>query len=159
MSGFCKNYETDTIMALKAANSNFEQLLQQRLSNIEKVLIYRLEAYVEELINDAKLSGEYNDQTGNLRSSIGGVLLRNGIPVAYRGFEPLAGGTQGTMTGKDFINRMIPQMGKGYVILVVAGMQYASYVEQLHNLNVLSLTEMKAVRELPGILKEIRDEV
>jgi hypothetical protein len=146
-------------MALKAVNKNFESALQQKLVNIERALVYRLEAYVEELINDAKLSGEYNDQTGNLRSSIGGVLLKNRKPITYRGFVPVAGGTHGAIMGKDFLNRIAAQLGTGYVILIVAGMEYASYVEQIHSLNVLSLTEMKAVRELPGILKEIRDEV
>lgn len=146
-------------MALKAIHKNFENVLQRKIANIEKALVYRLEAYVEELINDAKLSGEYNDQTGNLRSSVGGVLLKNRKPITYRGFQPVAGGTPGAVKGKEFLDRMIPQLGTGYVILVVAGMEYASYVEQIHNLNVLSLTEMKAVRELPGIFREIRDEV
>ena len=55
-------------------------LLQYSL-RIEKALIFQLEFFVAQLQNHAKNSAGYQDQTGNLKSSIGGVVLKNGKPT------------------------------------------------------------------------------
>lgn len=147
-------------ISLKLKKDVIDKAIVKRQKQIQAALIYRLTAYVEELVNDAKLSGAYNDQTGNLRSSIGGVLLYNKQAITYEGFEEVAvGGTVGKNKGLEYLNSLIPTMRDGYVILLVAGMNYASYVEEIHNLNVLSLTEMKNARELPQIFKEVIDEI
>ena len=151
-------------ISLKLQKDVLDKAIVKRQKQIQAALIYRLTAYVEELVNDAKLSGAYNDQTGNLRSSIGGVLLYNKQAITYEGFEEVAvggtvRGTVGKNKGLEYLNSVIPTMRDGYVILLVAGMNYASYVEEIHNLNVLSLTEMKNARELPQIFKEVIDEI
>ena len=56
------------------------ELVLKRLT-YEKQLTYLLEAAVAELVNHAKLGAEYQDQTSNLKSSIGGIVLRNGVPI------------------------------------------------------------------------------
>ena len=147
-------------ISLKLKKDALDKAIMKRQKQIQAALIYRLTAYVEELVNDAKLSGAYDDQTHNLRSSIGGVLLYNKQAITYEGFEEVAvGGTVGKNKGLEYLNSLIPTMRDGYVILLVAGMNYASYVEEIHNLNVLSLTEMKNARELPQIFKEVIDEI
>lgn len=124
---------------------------------IEAALIYRLEAYVAELQNHAKLSAEYQDQTSNLKSSIGGAVLKNGKPISYAGFE--GNGIEGPEAGTAFINSLLTQYPKGYVIIIVAGMTYATYVENYHNLNVLKKTELKMQQELPGILENLKQRI
>jgi hypothetical protein len=47
-------------------------------------------------------------------------------------------------------------MNNGYVILLVAGMQYATYVEDHHNLNVLKQSELLMDRELPIIIEKLK---
>lgn len=114
---------------------------------IEKALIYRLEYLVMQLQNHAKENAGYKDQTANLKSSIGGVVVKDGKAISYKGFVKesvsigLEGGS-GTGTGMSFINTLLGQISNGYGIIVVAGMEYASYVENHHNLNVLKKTEL-----------------
>lgn len=123
---------------------------------IEKALIFNLEFLVTELQNHAKESAEYEDRTSNLKSSIGGVLLKDRKPITYKGFVNQGTADTGDITGLEFINSKIAEMENGYVIVVVAGMEYASYVENEHNLNVLKKTELKMNRELPRMLKRLK---
>lgn len=142
-------------MALKLQNKKeFTQYLFQQAERMEQALVYNLEALVAELENHAKLSAEYKDQTSNLKSSIGGVVLQNGKPVTYKGFT--SGTPEGNTTGMNYINSLIPNYPKGFVLLVVAGMDYAAYVEDIHNLNVLKKTELKMAREIPVLLNRLK---
>ena len=120
---------------------------------IEKALIYQLEYMVAELSNHAKLNAGYQDQSSNLKSSIGGVVLKNGIPVSYKGFE--GAGDSGPDTGKAFLDTLISQAGSGYVLILVAGMEYATYVENYYGLNVLKKSELRMRTELPKELNRL----
>ena len=124
---------------------------------IEKALIFQLEYLVAELVNHAKLSGEYNDVTSNLRGSIGGVVLKNGKPITYKGFQ--GGGSSGGKKGLEFINSLISDVGTGYALIIVAGMEYATYVENFHGLNVLKKSELKMAKELPLLLKRLKRKI
>lgn len=132
----------------------FERHLMSMKSRIENALIYKLEYFVSVLENHAKTSGAYKDQTARLRSSIGGVVLKNGIPVKYAGFEG-SGGSEGI----KFLNTLLSTAPPGYAIIVVAGMDYASYVEDIHELNVLKRTELKMRRELPKQIDRLRKSI
>ena len=137
----------------KAVLSQFALIAKR----IELALIRNLEIFVTKLEDHAKLSAGYKDQTGNLKSSIGGVVLKNGVPITYRGFE--GKGADGVNTGLEYINSLISNYKKGYVILVVAGMDYAAYVEDYHDLNVLKKTELKMARELPKLLLNLKSTI
>lgn len=130
--------------------------IKSRYQVIENALLYRLEFLVTELQNHAKASGAYQDQTSNLRSSIGGVVVKNGKVIEYRGFE---GTQEGSSTGLEFINSIIGEMGSGYRIILVAGMNYASYVEEYHGKNVLKATELKAQQDIQVLMKELKLEI
>jgi hypothetical protein len=123
-----------------------------RAKVIEQSLIYYLEYAVSELTEHAITNKGYQDQTANLKSSIGGCVLKDGKPVTYRGFE---GQTAGKQTGLEFLNSLISSVGSGYTIIIVAGMEYATYVENYHGLNVLKKTELAA----PAVLKSMIDEL
>ena len=139
------------MLALKN-KKQLNQYINQQAIRIEKALIYALEYHVTQLQNHAKKEGTYNDITGNLRNSIGGVVLKNGKPVTYKGIENSSSAT-------IFIDSLIPRFPNGYVLLIVAGMEYATYVENRHNLNVLSKTELKMKAELPGILAKLKKKI
>ena len=57
--------------------------LQAKMKDIVELLIKQLSYIGEECIRIARESGSYNDITGNLRSSIGYVILYDGKPVQY----------------------------------------------------------------------------
>ena len=128
---------------------------------IEKALIYQLEYFVADLVNFSKSGfvAGYEDQTSNLKSSIGGVILKDGKPITYRGFENEGTATKGSQTGMEFINSKISEVGSGYVILVVAGMEYATYVENYHNLNVLKKTELRMKKKLPLEMQKLKQKI
>lgn len=142
-------------MAIKQRNkAEINKYLKNYVQVIEKALLFNLGAYVAELENHAKLSAEYKDQTSNLKSSIGGVLLKNGKPIKYEGFS--GKGQEGTKTGKVYINELIQNYQTGYAILIVAGMNYAAYVEDIYNKNVLKKTELKMRSELPILISKLK---
>lgn len=129
-----------------------KELARQKLL-IEKALVYRLSYFIDQLVNHAKNTGSYTDRTSNLRSSIGGVLLKDGVPVTYKGFD---GKVEGINTGKQFLAEVIGKVPSGYVIVIVAGMEYATYVEDGYDFVVLRESELKMFSELPGIIEKIK---
>lgn len=142
-------------MAIKQRNkAEINNYLKKYVQVIEQAILFELGAHVAELENHAKLSAGYNDQTSNLKSSIGGVLLKNGKPINYVGFS--GKGEEGARTGKVYINELIQNYQSGYAILIVAGMNYAAYVEDIYNLNVLKKTELKMRAELPILVSKLK---
>mgnify|MGYP004444820349 CR=1 FL=1 len=105
-------------------------------------------------------SGGYDDQTGNLRSSIGFGVLYNGELQEVGGFKRVEGhvtdpkGQDPTQIGEEAIAtyaEMMPR--KGYCIVVVAGMNYARYVED-KGYNVLHLTRPELRNEVQFLAKQ-----
>ncbi|KAA6300982.1 MAG: hypothetical protein EZS26_002874 [Candidatus Ordinivivax streblomastigis] len=79
----------------------------------------------------AKQTNACQDQTGALRSSIGYVLYHNGVEIAHS-FESTGGekGEEGAQTGLAFARKKASEAGdKTIVAIVVAGMDYAIYME------------------------------
>lgn len=142
-------------MGLKLKNKKqLQNYLKRFVVRVEKALVYNMEALVAQLQNHAKQSAGYQDQTSNLKGSIGGVVLKDGRPISYKGFD--AGGEEGNTQGLEYINSLISNYGSGYTILIVAGMEYATYVENYHNLNVLAKTELKLQRDIPKMLERLK---
>ena len=140
-------------------NSNdIERILREKIEKYHQKVIRILRIVGEKCINEAREYGSYQDQTGNLRSSIGYIVLKDGKPIEKGGFAPTERGTKkgkdGQKEGEAFINKVISQYPKGFVLVVVAGMKYASYVEA-RNYNVLSSAELLAEKEVPKLLKAL----
>ena len=140
-------------------NSNdIERILREKIEKYHQKVIRILRIVGEMCINEARTNGSYQDQTGNLRSSIGYVVLQDGKSIEKGGFAPTERGTKkgkdGQKEGEAFINKVISQYPKGFVLVVVAGMKYASYVEA-RNYNVLSSAELLAEKEVPKLLKAL----
>ena len=75
----------------------------------------------------------YTVQTGNLVSSVGYVISANGQIVQQSTFEAVAGGngngSAGSSNGKQYARKLVSQYPTGYALILVAGMHYASYVQ------------------------------
>ena len=72
-------------------------------------------------------SGSFNDQTGNLRSSIGFIIMYNG-EIVEQNFTH-SGGKVGQAEGLGFAKKLGKEHPKGWALITVAGMEYAGYVE------------------------------
>lgn len=114
-------------------------------------------------------SGGYDDQTGNLRSSIGFRIYKDGVSVEDGGFESI-GGPEGEANAKkalDLYSDKIPTTG--WTLLIVAGMNYASAVEsgnrktrngryyQAKGYNVLHLTGVEMSKRIDELIKEFKE--
>ena len=98
----------------------------------------------EQCIIEAREAGNYTDQTGNLRSSIGYAVVMDGKVVQRDCIDKVKQGDKGVSEGDDYLSKRIKKARKkGIVLIVTAGMNYAEYVEA-KGYNVLSSAELKA---------------
>lgn len=123
----------------------------QQISKYEKVLLNIFCEAGEECIIEAKNGGTYTDWSGNLRSSIGYAVLRDGKVYQQGQVEQTKDGKKGIEEGKKYLeDRIKKAKQEGIVLIVTAGMNYAEYVEARGKV-VLKSAELKAldiVREL-----------
>ena len=109
-----------------------------------RVIVNTLCYVGERCIIEARDAGTYQDQTGNLRSSIGYAVIWDGRVVQRDCIDKVLQGDLGTSEGNAFLTKCIKERKrKGIVLIVTAGMNYAEYVEA-KGYNVLSSAELKA---------------
>ena len=99
------------------------------------------------------------DQSGNLRSSIGYVIVHNGKIIKYSTFNQVKQGTDGIKEGKELATEIAKQYVSGYALIVVAGMNYAELVEAMDNKNVLASAELFARKELPKMMMKLKTQI
>lgn len=133
--------------------ADVDAYLKDQLSKREKSIIRTLNFVGITCINEARTNGKYIDQTGNLRSSIGYAIIQNGVIVNQSRFEQVKDGKDGKKEGSELLSDLISSSTKGIVLIVVAGMNYAAYVET--SLNVLTSAELLAQDLVPKMLREI----
>ena len=117
--------------------------LQAKMKDIVALLVKQLSFIGEECIRIARESGSYNDITGNLRSSIGYVVLVDGKPVVT-GASKQYSGKAGPPAAEALLQSLQAKFPWGVVLIVCAGMKYAAYVEAVHHKDVLTSAELKA---------------
>jgi len=138
------------ITPMQAVN---DSLLRQ-IENSEKAIINSLSYVGEYCINEARTGGTYTDQTGNLRSSIGYVLVKDGQVIQQSSFQQVKQGTEGAREGETFAKQIVSKFPKGICLIVVAGMKYASYVSA-KGFNVLDSSEDLAANLVPQLMKQL----
>lgn len=131
----------------KWSDSEIEKIVNEKMELINQAIIRRMSKIGEEAVNRARTVGNYTDRTARLRNSIGYVLVANGRIVNQyfpndakpnvKDPIPSIGGAQ---TGKTFAESKAMEFTEGYVLIVVAGMEYALNVES-KNYDVLSSTK------------------
>lgn len=142
-----------------AAISN---LMTEKIERLEKSIEFNVIYHIgPDVSAHAKTYKTFKDDTSNLVSSIGFVLAKNGEIISMGGFEAKGGpngdGAEGVRKGKEYAEELARSSGKGYVLIIVAGMDYASYVEA-KGYNVLTESgkylESEANKMIERILKK-----
>ncbi len=136
----------------KFTRSDVKKAYDNFVDGVKKQQIKRLQYLGEICLNEARMNGNYQDQTGNLRSSIGYTVFVDGVAV-HSMFEQTKEGSQGVRAGEVLANR-VGKGTTGVCLVVTAGMDYALYVES-KGYNVLSSAEHLAERELPRMLENL----
>lgn len=131
-----------------------ERATAQMIDQLVQVLRYVGEAAV----NDAREFGSYKDQTGNLRSSVGYVIVRDGQIVGNSGFDRvLETATDGPLAGSRLAEKLAADYDVGQIaLIVVAGMHYAIYVTA-KGYNVINSAEILAENLLPKLLRQLNE--
>lgn len=95
----------------------------------------------EEFVKIARKKGNYQDHTGNLHSSIGYAIINDGN-ILNENYEQSTEGTDkqtGMREAKRLISELASVYSDGWVLVGVAAMPYAVYVEAIENLDVISV--------------------
>lgn len=139
----------------KKAKSAFYNYIIKQQEKAREGAITALNYVGLECIKEARQSGKYTDQSGNLRSSINYAIIENGLIMKKGAFErvkPTA--TNAETQGNALINKLAGTYNSGLVLVVVAGMEYAAYVEA-RGYNVLNSAETLAKTLVPKMIKQL----
>lgn len=138
----------------KVSNAFYSYVIKQQ-QNAKEAAITALNYVGLECVKEARQNGKYTDRTGNLRSSIGYVVLENGIPIKKGGYQKVLNTATEAQTKSDsLISSLAATYKTGLVLIVLAGMDYAVYVEA-KGYNVLNSAETLAKKLVPQMLKEL----
>jgi len=133
-------------------NEQIEEMDRQTLDAFKRVLARALQIQRAKMRED----GGYNDQTGQLRSSTGGIIYRDG-KVLHEDFELSPYGTDKAPGLKEGREKAFAELreSSGWGITLVAGMEYASWVEKNHGLTVVTDASKEVEKSLDQAFNEI----
>lgn len=133
-------------------------------ARVHRATVKALQYIGEQCVKLAREKGTYNDITGNLRNSIGYVLVKNGSIIS-KNFEQRveskvvsSANGKGILEGEALAVELASRVNKGYALIVVAGMHYAHYVETL-NKDVLDSAERWANEQVPRLMQRLKTQV
>lgn len=146
--------------------------IEEKAERWREALIYNLNVIGEKCVNAARqlpsLSRDdedaarphqpnYIDDTGNLRSSIGYVLVADGEIVTMSAFETVGKGKEGSDTGKTYAESLARNHPTGIALVVVAGMHYAEYVAA-KGYDVLDSAELLAEQLVAKLINDLKQQ-
>lgn len=101
----------------------------------------------ERFVNNARNLRTYRDRTGNLRSSIGYIIALDGKVVEMN----LEASGKAKRRAEETFQEVLTEYNKGFVLIGVAGMEYAAAVES-KGYDVISGQSIKAEKVLEGLM-------
>jgi 3-dehydroquinate synthetase len=156
--------------------SDIVNMIEDRKEKIRQAVIARFQFIGETFVTNARSTKTYKDHTGNLRNSIGYIILENGEQI-FDNFEKSAqvevlitkgkskgktilssGADEGLATGHDFAGLVASRFPRGLVLIVVAGMEYAAAVES-RGYDVLTGSGTEASTDLKLALEELTQKI
>lgn len=138
------------------------------MAEVERIILTTITIVKEEITNTLSYLGEqcvvkvrdrsgavsWFDQTGNLRSSIGYAIYEEGRKEIESAFNVVKNGIQGSEEGKKLIDELAVLYSNTYALVVVAGMNYAEFVEARDNKDVLASAELFARKKVNSYLNK-----
>lgn len=153
-----------SITLQQSADKAIANEVRQFTENVRMDIIEGLSHIGEQAVNMARSMATQNPQgsgtpytvqTGNLVSSVGYCITADGRIVQMSDFQASGGqkgdGSEGSLTGKQLAMQLAAEFPQGYALILVAGMHYASYVQEIHHRDVLAsgtLLAEKLVKQL-----------
>lgn len=146
------------------------RILERFVVAIEEEAVKVLEFMGEKCLIEARNNHGYEDQTGALTSSMGYVILKDGVAIKEFFGSPREGNEKkgktnpqmGLERGQEFAKSLTElyreDLAKGLILIVLAGMNYAIYVE-LKGFNVLTSAQHLAEQELPKLIEDLKEDL
>ncbi|NDV81334.1 HK97 gp10 family phage protein [Bacteroides sp. 51] len=106
----------------------------------ERIIVGIFQQAGEEFVKFARMQAPENsfyDHTQNLRNSIGFVIVRDGR-IIREDFKEQGGGKEGVVAARQLCSELARTYSSGYVLIGVAGMKYAAYVEAIESKDVIT---------------------
>jgi hypothetical protein len=137
-------------------SQDIEDALRKRLANELNAMVYRLYEIGLSAVNAIRQNHAYQDQTGNLTSSVGCAVVVEGEIMQISGFEAIKStGEEGARSGKAYVQSLASQFPTGITLIVVAGMNYAAYVER-RGIGGMTGGELFAKQAVEDLLLELQ---
>ena len=139
-----------------AVRSRFDKFLEA----IERAQIKRLQYLGELCVKHARevpAESGFTDQTGNLRSSIGYVIFKDGVAI-NESYTQVKEGNEGVTAGLALARKVGAKYTEGIALVVTAGMKYAIHLESKGR-DVLASAENLAKQELPRMVEELKTNI
>lgn len=127
------------------------QYFQQQVELAMKML---LQEFGEELVAFAKDTHTYTDRTGNLTNSISYAIVRHKEILYYNEVQR----EEANAAALKVAMKMAENLSDAYSLIIVAGMNYAAFVES-RGYNVILPAELKAKQEFTNKVKPLIDRV
>lgn len=108
-------------------------------------------------IRDRGADESWNDQTGNLRSSIGYAIYNYGKVEIESAFGVVKQGVEGAQVGREVIRELASLYADTYALVILAGMDYASDVEAIESKDVLASTELWAKKVVSTYIEKAKE--
>lgn len=141
----------------KFTRADVQKRLDAFLAMVKKEQIERMQRLGEMCLIEARNNKGYMMQTGALLSSTGYMIFVDGVAL-HSQFDAASGAesnaAQNGIKAGQALAEKVGKNTKGVALVVVAGMNYAAYVEA-KGYNVLSSAEHLAQRELPRMLEKL----
>ncbi|MGL5261698.1 MAG: hypothetical protein ACRC9P_04870 [Bacteroides sp.] len=136
-----------------------EEMIEDWEEQALEDLVDQLDRIGLECVNNARERGSYTDRSGNLRNSIASAVVVDGQIVRSNFFVG-----EGKAQAHQFIQELANENDEGIVLLLVAGMNYAAYVEFGHSdgstrpYNVIASAEDLADSLVEELINQIKNE-
>ena len=147
-------------LVLDMTPAEIEQVQKEMYDEVDRQTLEAFKLVLAEALKiqraKMRIDGGYNDQTGQLRSSTGGIIYRDG-KVLYEDFELSPYGTDKAPGMKEGREKAFAELreSRGWGITIVAGMEYASWVQSRHSLSVLIDAELEINKSLEEAFNRI----
>jgi hypothetical protein len=140
--------------------NDIRSAVERRLEKVENAILFRLQLIGEKFVTNARTNANFTDRTGNLRSSIGYVISKNGETVSenFKNAGTGPDGKTGVGKSKEIAAKVAGFFPKGFALVVVAGMEYAAAVES-KNYDVITSSSLIAEDELRKAIEGLNEKI
>lgn len=151
------------VFVSKTNTKKLYEKLHMKREQLIKNLVTNFCFIGEQCVKIARETGDYNDITGNLRSSIGYIVLNDGevkkMSQARQYQGKKGNGAEGVKEGQNLLKQLQAKFPWGVVLIICAGMNYAAFVEDVRGKHVLVDAANHAEQSFQKFIKYVMSRV